>query len=61
MHLSPNIFHVPTNIFAGLAHLQISPQPLIDLSEGSTHVCKPLYDAYEDAAKNYFIKERAQT
>ena len=40
----------------GLAHMQISPQPLIDLTEGSTHVCKPLYDTYEKAAQNYFIK-----
>ena len=40
----------------GLAHMQVSPQPLIDLTEGSNHVCKPLYDTYEKAAKNYFIK-----
>ena len=40
----------------GLAHMQISPQPLVDVSEGSTHVCKPLYDAYQQAAQNYFIK-----
>ena len=40
----------------GLAHMQVSPQPLIDLTEGSTHVCKPLYDTYEKAAQNYFIK-----
>merc|ERR1711934_842313 len=31
----------------GLAHLQISPQPLIDLQENSNHVCKPIYDAYQ--------------
>ena len=36
--------------------MQVSPQPLVDVSEGSTHVCKPLYDAYEQAAQNYYIK-----
>ena len=35
---------------------QVSPQPLIDVKEGSTHVCKPIYDAYQNAAENYFIK-----
>ena len=40
----------------GLAHMQVSPQPLVDVSEGSTHICKPLYDAYEKAAENYYIK-----
>ena len=40
----------------GLAHMQVTPVPLIDLGEGSKHVCKPLYDAYEEAAKNYYIK-----
>ena len=40
----------------GLAHMQINPQPLIDIQEGSKHPCKPLYDAYEQAAQNYFIK-----
>merc|ERR1712107_486910 len=40
----------------GVAHMQVSPQPLVDVSEGSTHVCKPLYDAYEKAAENYYIK-----
>ena len=39
-----------------MAHMQVSPQPLVDVSEGSSHVCKPLYDAYEQAAQNYYIK-----
>ena len=40
----------------GLAHMQVKPKALIDLSEGSQHVCKPIADAYERAAENYFIK-----
>ena len=35
---------------------QVSPTPLVDLKEGSSHVCKPIYDAYQNAAENYFIK-----
>ena len=31
----------------GLAHMQVKPKALIDLSEGSQHVCKPIADAYE--------------
>ena len=32
----------------GLSHMRVRPQiPLIDIGEGSTHVCKPLSDTYE--------------
>ena len=31
----------------GLTHMQLKPKPIIDLSNGSEHVCKPIADAYE--------------
>merc|ERR1712080_585409 len=41
----------------GVAHMQsFKVHPVIDLDEGSEHVCKPLFDTYNNAAKNYFIK-----
>merc|ERR1712243_150108 len=40
----------------GLAHMQVDPKPVLDLTEGSTHICKNLKDTYERAAENYFIK-----
>jgi len=41
----------------GVAHMQaFKVHPIIDLDEGSQHVCKPLFDTYTNAAKNYFIK-----
>ena len=42
--------------FLHILFSQVSPQPLIDLKEGSTHICKPIYDAYQNSAQNYFIK-----
>jgi len=40
----------------GIAHYQVQPKPIIDLTQGSEHVCKPIADTYERAAENYFIK-----
>jgi hypothetical protein len=41
----------------GLSHIQtVKVHPVIDMEEGSTHICKPLFDTYNTAAKNYFIK-----
>ncbi|CAN0555371.1 unnamed protein product, partial [Ectocarpus sp. 8 AP-2014] len=40
----------------GMAHLQVAPKTIIDLTAGSQHVCKPISDTYERAAENYFIK-----
>jgi len=40
----------------GLQHYEVKPRVIIDLTTGSEHVCKPIFDAYERAAENYFVK-----
>ena len=31
----------------GIVNMQVKPKPLIDLTTGSDHVCKPIADTYE--------------
>ena len=31
----------------GLQHYEVKPRVIIDLTTGSEHVCKPIFDAYE--------------
>jgi len=34
----------------GLVHMQTFPEPIIDVGEGSKHICKNLFDTYNRAA-----------
>ena len=55
-HLQVCSYGIWNDIYNTFSRFQVSPTPLVDLKEGSNHVCKPIYDAYQNAAENYFIK-----